>query len=237
VNVEDRFDEVLSRALPKTPGIRFVNRGVMGFGTDQQVLAGETYLDSLARGDVVLLLTYQNDMIDIQRRRFSGRAKPFFEPSGDTLILHLPRITWKERLRDASYLAAVAFASRERPAESYTAAEWRRGIRLYEAIVRRTAAKLEARGVLTLVAHHGDSALARVSGVADPYASLATMTNVRALSLDGAVSACMDSSTFVRDGHWGTAGHRCVAGALRRVLESLFQEQRRDSSAREPRSP
>jgi hypothetical protein len=221
VNVEDRFDEVIARSLADSAGVEFVNRGVMGFGTDQQVLAGAPYLDSLSRGDVVLLVTYQNDMIDIQRQRFAGRAKPWFEPSGDSLVLHLPSITWKERLRDASYLAAVAFASRERPMESYTESEWRRGIQLYEAIVRRTAAALERRGVLTLVAHHGDSLLVHASGVADPYASLATVRNVRALSLDSALSECRGSTTFLRDGHWGAAGHACVARQLEGVLKQL----------------
>src|SRR5262245_30414204 len=72
VNVEERFDVVTGRRRPEWD---FINRGVMGFGTDQELLASQP--NALRPGDIEVLVTYQNDMIDVVRSRFAGRAKPF----------------------------------------------------------------------------------------------------------------------------------------------------------------
>ena len=221
VDIEARFDEILAQRYRDT---RVINRGVMGFGTDQQVLAGAPVADSMGRGDVILLLTYQNDMIDVLRRRFAGRAKPHYERSGDSLVMHLPRITWKERLRDASYVAALVFAARERPMEGYTREEWRRGLALYEGIVARLASRARDRGARLLVAHHGDSLLAQASGVENPYATLDGLDGLVVFSLDSALKECSDSTAFLRDGHWSPAGHRCVAARVAEALDQIPRE-------------
>lgn len=229
VNAEARFDELVAR---QRPDLLFVNRAVMGFGTDQQLLAMAPDSDSMRVGDFVLLLTYQNDMIDIQRRRFAGRAKPYFERSSDSLLLHLPQITWRERLRDQSYLGALLFASRERPFQSYTADEWRRGLQLYADIVRREAGRLSQKGVPLIVVHYGDSVLAEATGLSRPYAMLDAVPNTRGFSLDSALRHCPDSVVFLRDGHWGPGGHRCVGRRVHAILADFSSNSDRDSVPR-----
>lgn len=215
VDVEDRFDQILARRHPET---EFLNFGVMGFGTDQQLLALEEARPRA--GDRVLLLTYENDIIDILRPRFAGRAKPYYTLRPDDLVLHLPRITWREELRDKSYLSAVAFARREREFGDYTREDWRRGLILYEAIVRRAADTLARRGVSLLVVHHGDSLLARALRIDDPYAFLNGVDGARGAALDSALTFCARQPVLLRDGHWSAAGHRCAAEHIDRLLSA-----------------
>ena len=231
VNVEDRFDELAARGRPE---LRFINRGVMGYGTDQQVLAGRPTIDSLHRGDLVLLVTYQNDMIDIQRRSFVGRAKPRFERAGESLLLRPAQVTWRERLRDASYLGALVFAARERGPESYSREEWGRGIDLYRAIVQALERDLTARNIGLIVLHHGDSLLVAWSGRREPYRDLARMPQTRVVPLDDALASCPDAPVFLRDGHWGPGGHRCVA---ERVVALLGDSAPATPSAESERRP
>jgi hypothetical protein len=213
VNVEDRFDVVAGRRRPEWD---FINRGVMGFGTDQELLASEP--NALRPGDLELLVTYQNDMIDVVRSGFAGRTKPFYDLSAAGLVFRPARVTWKERLRDKSYLAALFFARRERLPEQYSPEEWRHGVAVYNALVAREAAKLRDRGVTLMVLHHGDSLLSRASGLERPYAALDTMSGLRVFPLDSALRVCTGALVFLRDGHWGPDGHRCVGERLRRLL-------------------
>ena len=214
VDVADRFDEILARRHPEWS---VVNHGVMGFGTDQELL---TLPWNLRTGDMVLLLTYQNDMIDVTRRSFAGRSKPYYEldSTRGQLLLHRPRIGWQERLRDRSYLAATILARREREPSDYSALDWRRGLAIYDSLVRREAALLRRRGVRLLVVHHGDSLLSHHSGLARPYAFLDSIPDLTALSADAALAGCGGARVFLRDGHWGRDGHRCVAELLDRLL-------------------
>ena len=55
VNVRERFDAVLVR---QRPAWSIVNLGIMGYGTDQEVLAGRRYYAGLQPGDALVLLTH-----------------------------------------------------------------------------------------------------------------------------------------------------------------------------------
>ena len=221
VEVAERFDELVARRHPQW---RFINRGVMGFGTDQELL---TLPPDLVAGDVVLLLTYQNDMIDILRRSFAGRHKPYYELDTGTrrLVLRRANIGWPERLRDRSYLAALVLARRERDVLDYQATEWRAGLAIYDSLVRREAASLRRRKVHLVVVHHGDALLSRLARHAAPYAFLGSIPGVVAASADDALKACK-GRVFLADGHWGSEGHRCVAG----LVDSLLRAVNADSA-------
>ncbi len=75
VNIDDRFDLIIRR---QNPAVSIVNVGVMGYGTDQQMIAARPYLRTLRADDILIVLTHQSDFFDILRRKFSGRSKPWF---------------------------------------------------------------------------------------------------------------------------------------------------------------
>ena len=64
VNVEDRFDEVLEELLVgETHPFRFINAGVDGWGTQQQVLYAQDHFEAL-QPDIIVLTFCQNDPYD-----------------------------------------------------------------------------------------------------------------------------------------------------------------------------
>ena len=72
--MEQRWDTLVAQQLD----VSILNVGVMGYGTDQQLLAARLRLDGLRSGDVLLLLSSDNDFSDLVRRRHSGRSKPWY---------------------------------------------------------------------------------------------------------------------------------------------------------------
>lgn len=217
VAVERRFDQLLGANHAEW---ELRNFGVMGYGTDQQLLALD--VASVRPNDAVLLLTYQNDMIDVLRPRFAGRAKPYYEMASDSIVLRLPSIRWRERVRDWSYLAALILARRERPAHDYRMGEWRHGVRLYHALVRAAAETISSKGARFIVAHHGDSLLIRGSGLAQPYSGLDSIPGLTVVSLDESIAVCGKTGHQLRDGHWNALGHRCAAKKLNSVLSAVL---------------
>src|SRR2546428_2523266 len=61
VTMEERFDSHLTRAFPRWS---IVNLGVMGYGTDQEILVSRPFVSRMMRRDIVLLIIYGNDFFD-----------------------------------------------------------------------------------------------------------------------------------------------------------------------------
>ena len=99
INIEHRFDTEIAKL-----GYDVINTGVMGYGTDQQFLLAQPWLSKLKTGDIVILLTYYNDFFDLARKTHSGRKKPWYQLQQGRLQLNIPEITFKEILRDKSYI-------------------------------------------------------------------------------------------------------------------------------------
>src|SRR5215467_13990465 len=104
INIEDRFDV---KMLSSLPGTRVINTGTMGYGTDQEYVAFRNWRHVLKSGDTILIVLNQSDYFDVLRRRFFGRAKPYFEKSGDSFVLRPPAIGLWERWSDLFRLASV----------------------------------------------------------------------------------------------------------------------------------
>jgi len=58
VALERRFDRLVQA---KHPSWSAVNLGVMGYGTDQQLIAARRRTGELQSGDAIVLLTYRNN--------------------------------------------------------------------------------------------------------------------------------------------------------------------------------
>ena len=95
IDIEDRFDV---KMLSSLPGTRVINTGTMGYGTDQEYVAFRNWKHLLESGDTVLIVLNQSDYFDVLRRRFVGRAKPYFEKADGSYVLRPPSIGLWERL-------------------------------------------------------------------------------------------------------------------------------------------
>ena len=193
VNLEDRFDTLLMELVPT---IASVNLGVPGYGTDQQVLRAREQLPLLKNGDVVLILVYGNDFHDVARTRHSGRSKPWYELSGDSLIRHDPEIGLVERMRGQSYLFSV-FASQFEHDPLYEE-RLPQSLDIVRALLKTFSAEVKSRGVELWLALHGleafklpierNTVMSKVCNIAD-----------RCFDLDPILT---EPGFFLNDGHW-----------------------------------
>src|SRR5712672_629420 len=104
VDIKDRFDV---KMLSSLPGTRVINTGTMGYGTDQEYMAFQNWKHLLESGDTVLIVLNQSDYFDVLRRRFFGRAKPYFEKVDGSYVHRQPPIGLWERWSDWSRVASV----------------------------------------------------------------------------------------------------------------------------------
>ena len=205
VNLEDRFDTLL---MEQVPTVATVNVGVPGYGTDQQVLRAREYLPLIKNGDVVLILVYGNDFHDVARTRNSGRSKPWYTLSGDSLILHNPDIGLVERMREKSYLFSV-FASKFEHDPLYEE-RLTQSLDIVRAFLKTFSAEVKSRGAELWIALHGLEAFklpierntvkSKVCNIAD-----------RCFDLDPILA---EPGFFLNDRHWSADGHRAVAKYL-----------------------
>ncbi len=220
VEIEDRFDRAFGgRTLGGRP-VAVINSGVGGYSTDQQLL----YLEQRGIGyrpDLILLLSYENDLVEIVYDIASSRRKPRYllEPGGLRLTgVPVPRTSW---LRSHSYLCgflvARLFRDRRDP----------------EAIDRDQASALflALRAEIARVAH--DHGALFVQALASYKTSLAGgeldwKRRVLAaregpdlvIDLDPAFLAAPERERlyFENDHHWSPDGHRLAGRVLVEAL-------------------
>src|SRR6266581_658333 len=94
IDIKGRFDV---KMLPSLPGTRVINTGTMGYGTEQEYIAFRNWKHLLELGDAVLIVLNQSDYFDVLRRRFVGRAKPYFEKVDGSYVLRQPPTALWER--------------------------------------------------------------------------------------------------------------------------------------------
>jgi hypothetical protein len=102
-NDDESFAWLLAHDMPAN----VVNLGVLGYGTDQQLLSLESYLKNhpaLDVRDVVVFVT-ENDFTDVQSAyNYLGRTKPCFQLQDGRLQRGSYQLGLSERLMDVSYL-------------------------------------------------------------------------------------------------------------------------------------
>ena len=224
VELPDRFD---SRVAQLHPEWSFVNQGVMGYGTDQQLIAAREATGRLRDGDVIVLVTSVNDLLDLLRKTHSGRVKPWFEILEGELHEHPPDLGIAERLRDRSYLLARIFQQISPHQKEFSEAKLRVSGQLYRKLVIEETADAVSRGVRVLIAHHGthpqdvtrSRTLRATAGAA--LSRTCSATGIACTSLDPML-APSGGELFQRDGHWNADGHAAVAKALATALEGAI---------------
>lgn len=207
IDIEDRFDvKMLSSLL----GARVINTGTMGYGTDQEYVAFRNWKHVLDTGDTILIVLNQSDYFDVLRRRFFGRAKPYFEKVDGSYVLRPPQIGLLERWSDWSRLASVIarFIESTVP-ESLDPSQSIEIIRFILGRIREEA----PRGVRVVLAHQGtrdflEPKLGLSSTVFCQFANVC-------IDLDNVLA---DPVHLLPDGHWSRSGHQAVAQALLTAL-------------------
>lgn len=219
VDVDARFDR---RLEARRPELGIVNLGVMGYGTDQELLAARPFLDDLRPGDVLLVLTASNDLFDLLKRSHSARNKPWAELGPDGPVFHAPQIGWLQQLRDRSYLFAWINARLEGDRTEFDADDLAASGRLYRALILSETEALRERGVRVVIAHHKlrrpwrPDLFAALDGT---FAVVCQVRGVDCIRLDPALQREDGVERFLLDRHWNAAGHQTVADELARYFE------------------
>ena len=208
VDINDRFDV---KMLSSLPGARVVNTGVMGYGTDQEYVAYRNWKHLLEPGDTVLIVLNQSDYFDVLRRRFFGRAKPYFEKVDGSFVLRPPPIALLERWSDWS-LVARAFA-RFVERSSIEPAPESLDPRQSRFILGRIREEVP-RGVRVVLAHQGtrDFLGPKLGLSSTIFCQFADVC----IDLDDVLAA--DPVHLLPDGHWSASGHAAVAQVLLKAL-------------------
>jgi hypothetical protein len=214
VDLEERFDTLLGQAVPD---LSIVNIGVMGYGPDQQLIRARRWADDLRAGDILVLVTYGNDFLDISKPRHSGRSKPWIEDVDGNILVHEPDFSLMDLVRDHSYLmyklaremsSGMADDTKERLA---SAGE------LYRRWVLEETGPLLERGVQVVIVHHGDRQFDLPFDIDAMFA--ATCSEVTGcLALDPYLNPLPREVVFLEDGHWNAGGHKLVAEQITRYL-------------------
>jgi hypothetical protein len=208
IDIKDRFDV---KMLSSLPGTRLINTGTMGYGTDQEYVAFRNWKHFLESGDTVLIVLNQSDYFDVLRRRFFGRAKPYFEKVDGLYILRPPPIGLWERWSNWSRVASVVARLIE-PAvtESLDPSQSIEIIRLVLGRIREEV----PRGVRVVLAHQGtrDFLGPKLGLSSTIFCEFADVC----VDLDNALAA--DPVHLLPDGHWSASGHAAVAQVLLKAL-------------------
>ncbi len=227
VELADRFD---SRVAEVHPEWSFVNQGVMGYGTDQQLIAARETIRRLREGDVIVLVTFLNDFVDLLHKTHSGRGKPWFEIVEGELLEHPPELGIAEQLRDRSYLLARLFQEISPHPTEFPEAKLRVSGHIYRRLVIQETTDAVSRGVRVLIAHHGRHALAVTRN--RPLKTTAGAALSRTCETPGIDCVSLDLTLasprrdlFQPDGHWNAAGNAAVAKALATALERTIASE------------
>jgi hypothetical protein len=208
IDIKDRFDV---RMLSSLPGTRVMNTGTMGYGTDQEYVAFRNWKHLLESGDTVLIMLNQSDYFDVLRRRFFGRAKPYFEKVDGSYVLRPPPIGLWERWSDWSRVASVIARIIE-PAVTESL-DPRQSIEIIRLVLGRIREEVP-RGVRVALAHQGtrDFLGPKLGLSSTIFCEFADVC----IDLDDALAA--DPVHLLPDGHWSTSGHAAVAQVLLKAL-------------------
>ena len=208
IDIRDRFEV---KMLSSLPGMRVINTGTMGYGTDQEYMALRNWKHLLESGDTVLIVLNQSDYFDVLRRRFVGRAKPYFEKVDGSYVLRQPPIALWERWSDWFLVASVVARFIEPTApESLDPSQ---SIEIIRFILGRIREEVP-RSVKAVLAHQGTRDFLR------PKLGLSSTTFCEfadaCIDLDDALAA--DPVHLLPDGHWSASGHTAVAQVLLKAL-------------------
>jgi hypothetical protein len=208
IDIKDRFDVKMLSSLPDAS---VINTGTGGYGTDQEYVAFRNWKLLLESGDTVLIVLNQSDYLDVLRRRYFGRAKPYFEKVDGSYVLRPPPIGLWERWSDSSVVASVVARLIEpTTTESIDPSQ---SIEIIRFILGRIHEEVP-RGVRVVLGHQGtrDFLGPKLGLSSTMFCQFADVC----IDLDDVLAA--DSVHLLPDRHWSASGHGAVAQALLKAV-------------------
>jgi hypothetical protein len=216
VDLEERFDTLLQRAMPE---LSIVNIGVRGYGPDQQLLRSRAWRDDLRKGDILMLVTYGNDFLDISKPRHSGRSKPWIEDDDGRIVVHEPDFSFMDFARNYSYILYMIARQMSFGISDETKERLESAGDLYRRWVLAETQELLDRGVRVVIVHHGDRQFDLPFDIDAMYAALCSQVS-GCLALDPGLGGQPRDAVFLKDGHWNAGGHRLAAEQIARYLQA-----------------
>ena|SRR5688572_25506043 len=220
VDDHETFAALLAEQMPDR---RIVNLGVTGYGTDQQLIGLEQFLNSIGSVNVsdVIVVVFENDFLDVQRRfdPYLGRAKPLFRVVASTLdrgnfklpvldqVMDYSRLVWLLRSKLATMRGSPAINA------DSGAAVVLAGL----GAIRRLG---ESHGARVHVFAHRRTT--RLSSVSDSVWS-AFLDRADAVDITETFRATPEGNPIGPDGaHWNPEGHRRAARIIQESLRSVL---------------
>jgi hypothetical protein len=217
----ERASDLLEK---KFPGLEAWNLGVTAYGPDQELRVLELFGQSYAPDVVVWFTCLSNDVEDLRHDVRHHWPKPWYELSGEELVLHRPEPGFLVQLRNASYLVELALSPLRDDALAHRlAAPWRDrdAYDLYSVIAAHLAAEASALGAPFL-------AVVIPSGCRYDDPACTDSRAVEALRLAGLdpvllapafeAATASGAALFLPDGHWNAAGHALAADIVGTAL-------------------
>ena len=201
------------------PDRRIVNLGVPGWGSDQEMLSLERFFSTsgVARVSDVVVLVYENDFRDVQRRIDPrlGYKKPLLRANGDSLQRMPFHVSLGARFMDHSMLAWIAetqTAGLRAPKNLDTDA----GIDVVVSCVRAMRRIAEAHGARVHVLAHR---LLTQQSTVSPTVWEDFLKRTEAIDITDSIRVGNGADPVGYDrAHWSAEGHSRVAQLILRAL-------------------
>lgn len=219
VGVDD--DQTFAWRLARDRRYRVVNLGVGGYGTQQELLQLERFLESEPGAAIahVVVVVIENDFLDVQRSRdpWLGRTKPRFESAASGLVRRPFEVSALERLMDRSWLFWLLrskYGLLTVPPDPRV----EDGVDLVVACLRSMRASVDSRNghLLVLAFHHPGRRRAMAPVAWRGFLAASGAVDLTELLLAG---GRRDTIGPDRD-HWSPEGHAIVAGVIRERIGS-----------------
>jgi hypothetical protein len=200
-------------------GLRVVNLGVLGYGTEQETLSVEDFIASHPQSPIaaIVVFVFDNDFVDVQRSLdpYLGRTRPVLRSEGGRLARAPYRVGVVERVMDVSRLAwllrsqaSLALRSPDPPLET--------GVDLVLGSLATLREVAEQHGAsLYVLVHHR----LRARRVLSPQMEKKFLESSVAIDITERIGQGSGGDPVGSDGaHWSAEGHRRVAVIVQEVL-------------------
>jgi len=216
LNLEDRFDTLMAA---RRPSWSIVNLGVMGYSTDQELIAGRPYFSRLESNDVIIVLTCANDFFGLLRRAFAGRSKPWFSSEQGILKGHPPEATFLSGIRDRVYLVGrLMKLFRIQQGREISDSDVEAGMNLFRRLVEEELLPLTKRGVGIILAYHDMKGMPDAIQIEPFFDAMRVSNRMVTVNLEPVLAPC---DCFLKDNHWNVQGSERVAEALLAQIDRL----------------
>lgn len=211
VDDEQTFAWKLARQTP----YNVINLGVVGYGTEQELVKLEEFLAARPNLQVkhIIVLVFDNDFTDVQKSSdpHLGRSKPKFHTVGQSLARDEYKLPWSDYFMDNSRLFWL-LKSKLAQVISHSTPPSERGIDLVLACLRAMRRLADSRGTqIHIFAYH------RLRGpmLLNESTWRGFVEQSGAIDITDRVRAAQELNPIGSDGvHWSAAGHALVADTL-----------------------